>query len=66
MKIDESEKNIWKDLDSKKPQTYKLVDLKIKNIYNRNVKTGWWDGDSWQGLRLTDKDVVLGWRNKRN
>lgn len=65
MEIKQSDEKVWNDVKDKKPVRFDLVDLKVKNIYGRNLKTGWWDGNSWQGLRLTEKDVVLGWKNKK-
>lgn len=44
------------------PIPYDLMFLKLKN--HTKIKSGWWDGNGWKGLRLKDEDEVVAW--KRN
>lgn len=44
------------------PIPYDLMFLRLKE--NPKVKSGWWDGAIWQGLRLKDDETIIAW--KRN
>jgi hypothetical protein len=44
------------------PIAFDLMFLKLKN--SPKIKSGWWDGTKWEGLRLKPEDTVTAW--KRN
>jgi hypothetical protein len=45
-----------------RPIAYDLLYLKVKGAFR--IKSGWWNGDLWEGLRLKPDDTILAW--KRN
>jgi len=45
-----------------RPIPYDLMYLKLEE--NNAVKSGWWTGITWKGLRLKKEDKIIAW--KRN
>lgn len=44
------------------PIPYDLMFLRIKDV--PRVKSGWWNGKKWEGLRLKEGEIIISW--KRN
>lgn len=44
------------------PIPYDLMYLKVKGACR--IRSGWWDGKNWKGLRMKDTDEIIAW--KRN
>jgi hypothetical protein len=44
------------------PIPYDLMFLRFKN--SPKIKSGWWNGIHWEGLRLEPQEIVIAW--KRN
>jgi len=52
----------WADAYQFRPYPYDLVNIKTDLHY----RTGWWNGSSWEGLRLKEEEKVLYWKNVRH
>lgn len=48
----------WQNPNNYKPQPFDLVKIKT----GKKEITGWWTGNTWMGLRLREKDVVVSWK----
>ena len=44
------------------PIPYDLMHVKLKD--SRSIKSAWWTGKLWRGLRLGSSEIVIAW--KRN
>jgi hypothetical protein len=45
--------------DNKKPDPYDLLLLRLEN---EQVKSGWWTGQGWDGLKIRAQDAVIQWK----
>lgn len=52
--------NGWADVERFLPITFDLCLLKSKD----RIFTGWFNGMTWDGLRMKPNDVVLYWKRK--
>lgn len=49
---------------SKLPIPYDLMYIKLKDL--PHIKTGWWTGKKWEGLRLKSEEIVIAWKRNFN
>jgi hypothetical protein len=60
LKLKQCDFDGWIDPQKWIPYPYDLLYLKTET----KVKTGWWSGHHWEGLRLLPTDKVLYWKYK--
>lgn len=51
----------WQNPSSFRPLPFDLVQLKTI----KGIKSGWWTGNKWMGLRLRKGDKVISWKKTR-
>lgn len=46
------------------PIPYDLMHVKVKD--SPRIKSAWWNGSQWQGLRLKEDDQVIAWKRNQD
>jgi len=58
------DKNHWVHDLKYMPIPYDLMHLRIKGV--RKVKSGWWNGTVWKGLKLDPDDEIIAWKRNQD
>lgn len=51
----------WQDPCTYRPMPFDLVEIQTP----RGIKSGWWTGNKWMGVRLRKEDTIISWKKSR-